>query len=108
MTKVIQVDHLVKRYKKAEKNAVDDISFSVEEGQFFALLGPNGAGKTTTISILTTTLSKTSGEVKIAGFDIEKDSSKVRQNVGIIFQNPSLDQNLTAEENIRLHVLLYG
>lgn len=107
-TKVIEVKNLVKKYRKAEKNAVDGISFSVEEGQFFALLGPNGAGKTTTISILTTILSKSSGEVKIAGFDIDKDSTKVRQNVGIIFQNPSLDLNLTAEENIRLHALLYG
>src|ERR1700736_4892140 len=108
MTKVIEVQNLVKKYRKADKNAVDGISFSVNEGQFFALLGPNGAGKTTTISILTTTLSKTSGEVKIAGYDIDKDSSKVRANVGIIFQNPSLDQNLTAEENIRLHAVLYG
>src|SRR5689334_3689126 len=108
MAKVIQVEKLVKRYKKSDKNAVDGISFEVDEGQFFAFLGPNGAGKTTTISILTTTLSKTSGQVKIAGFDVEKESSKVRQNVGIIFQNPSLDLNLTAEENIRLHALLYG
>lgn len=105
---IIQVEKLVKRYRKADKNAVDGISFEVEEGSFFALLGPNGAGKTTTISILTTTLSKTSGDVKIAGYDIDKQSSLVRQNVGIIFQNPSLDQNLTAEENLRLHVLLYG
>lgn len=105
---VIQVRNLTKRYKKAPLNAVDDISFDVEEGQFFTFLGPNGAGKTTTISILTTTLSKTSGTVQISGFDTEKQSSKVRQNVGIIFQNPSLDQNLTAEENIRLHTILYG
>jgi ABC-2 type transport system ATP-binding protein len=105
---IITVDHLVKKYKKAISNAVDDISFEVEEGEFFTFLGPNGAGKTTTISILTTTLSKTSGNVEIAGFNIDKNSSKVRQNVGIIFQNPSLDQNLTAEENVRLHVHLYG
>lgn len=108
MANIIELKNLIKKYRKAEKNAVDDISFGVEEGSFFALLGPNGAGKTTTISILTTTLSKTSGEVKIAGFDIERNASKVRQHVGIIFQNPSLDQNLTAEENIRLHVVLYG
>lgn len=108
MTNIISVKNLVKRYKKAEKNAVDGVSFDVEEGKFFAFLGPNGAGKTTTISILTTTLSKTSGDIKIAGFDIEKESSKVRRNVGIIFQNPSLDLNLTAEENIRFHAILYG
>jgi ABC-2 type transport system ATP-binding protein len=108
MSNIIKVKDLVKRYRKADKNAVDGVSFEVEEGSFFALLGPNGAGKTTTISILTTTLSRTSGEVKIAGYDVDKQSSLVRQNVGIIFQNPSLDLNLTAEENIRLHVILYG
>lgn len=105
---IIEVKKLVKKYKKAEKNAVDSISFDVKEGEFFALLGPNGAGKTTTISILTTILAKSSGKVNISGFDIDKESSQVRQNVGIIFQNPSLDENLTAEENIRLHSILYG
>src|SRR3989344_4058966 len=105
---IIQVENLIKKYKKSKANAVDDISFEVNEGEFFAFLGPNGAGKTTTISILTTTLSKTSGKIKIAGFDIEKESSKVRKSVGIIFQNPSLDLNLTAEENIRFHAILYG
>lgn len=108
MAPIIQVSNLIKKYRKADKNAVDDISFEVKEGEFFALLGPNGAGKTTTISILTTILSKTSGKVAIAGFDTDKESSKVRQNVGIIFQNPSLDLNLTAEENIRFHTILYG
>lgn len=108
MTTIISVKDLVKRYRKSPVNAVDGISFEVKEGEFFAFLGPNGAGKTTTISILTTTLTKTSGEVKIAGFDTEKESSKVRRNVGIIFQNPSLDLNLTAEENIRFHSILYG
>jgi ABC-2 type transport system ATP-binding protein len=108
MDQIISVKNLIKRYKKADKNAVDGISFDVKEGEFFAFLGPNGAGKTTTISILTTTLSKTSGEISIAGFDIEKQSAKVRRNVGIIFQNPSLDLNLTAEENIRFHAILYG
>ena len=105
---VISVQNLTKRYKKAEKPAVDDISFTVREGEFFAFLGPNGAGKTTTISILTTTLSKTSGEVKIAGYDLEKEARKVREKVGIIFQQPSLDPQLTAEQNIRFHACLYG
>lgn len=108
MSNIISVRNLVKKYKKAADNAVDNISFEVKEGEFFAFLGPNGAGKTTTISILTTTLSKTSGDVTIAGFDIEKQSAKVRRNVGIIFQSPSLDLNLTAEENIRFHAILYG
>lgn len=108
MAEVISVKNLVKKYKKATVNAVDDISFNVNSGEFFAFLGPNGAGKTTTISILTTLLSKTSGEVEVAGFDIENEPSKVRQSVGIIFQNPSLDLNLSAEENIRFHAILYG
>lgn len=105
---IISVKNLIKKYKKAKENAVDDITFEVQEGEFFALLGPNGAGKTTTISILTTTLSKTSGEVYINGYEIEKEASKVRQSIGIIFQKPSIDLNLTAEENIRFHSILYG
>lgn len=105
---IIDVSHLVKRYNRAEKNSVDDVSFYVEKGAFFSLLGPNGAGKTTIISILTSLLSVTSGSVHIAGHDIEKDPHKVRQNIGVIFQNPSLDLNLTAEENIRFHAILYN
>lgn len=106
--KVIEVNNLVKQYKGAKTPSVDGISFSVEQGEFFAFLGPNGAGKTTTISILTTTLSKTSGEVMIAGFDADKDAKKVREHIGIISQKPSLDPMLTAEENIRFHAALYG
>ena len=108
MENIIEVKNLIKRYKKAKENAVDNISFSVEEGSFFAFLGPNGAGKTTTISILNTTLSKTSGTVKIGSFDVAKNPSAVRQTIGVIFQNPSLDLNLTAEENVRFHANLYG
>ena len=108
MTAIIDVQQLTKRYKNAETNAVDDISFSVPAGQLFALLGPNGAGKTTTISILTTTLNPTSGRAIIAGYDVAADPAGVRQNVGIIFQKPSLDMNLTAEENVRFHAILYG
>jgi ABC-2 type transport system ATP-binding protein len=80
----------------------------VEAGEFFALLGPNGAGKTTTISILTTTLAPTSGQVRICGFDLRREAAAVRRKVGIIFQNPSLDMNLSGEENVRLHAILYG
>ena len=105
---VIEVRDLVKRYKKAEKNAVDGVSFSVQPGEFFALLGPNGAGKTTTISILTTTLAPTSGQVLIGGADAVKDSAAVRRQVGIIFQKPSIDRNLSGEENVRFHAILYG
>jgi ABC-2 type transport system ATP-binding protein len=105
---VVEVQDLVKRYRKAKFNAVDGVSLKVEEGEFFALLGPNGAGKTTTISILTTTLAPTSGSVRIAGFDLRTQASAVRRQVGIIFQNPSLDRNLSGEENVRLHAILYG
>jgi len=105
---IIMVEHLVKRYKREEINAVDDISFTVAPGALFALLGPNGAGKTTTISILTTTLTPTSGKVLIAGYDASKQAKAVRDTIGIIFQKPSLDLNLTAEENIRFHATLYG
>jgi ABC-2 type transport system ATP-binding protein len=105
---MIQVDHLVKRYKKADRNAVDGISFEVRAGEFFALLGPNGAGKTTTISILTTTLTPTAGVARIDGLDIVREASAVRRRVGIIFQRPSLDRNLTGEENVRFHAVLYG
>jgi ABC-2 type transport system ATP-binding protein len=105
---LIQVIDLVKRYRKAERNAVDGISFEVGRGEFFALLGPNGAGKTTTISILTTTLLPTAGRATIAGYDLVTEASAVRRMVGIIFQRPSLDQNLTGEENVRLHAILYG
>jgi ABC-2 type transport system ATP-binding protein len=108
MTPIIEVQDLIKRYKGATINAVDDISFNVSPGEFFTLLGPNGAGKTTTISILTTTLAPTAGQVRIAGYDVSRSSSEVRQNIGIIFQQPSLDFNLSAEENIRFHAILYG
>lgn len=108
MKNVVQVDNLVKQYRTAREVAVNDISFNVREGEFFAFLGPNGAGKTTTISILTTILSKTSGTVSIAGYDLDRDARKIRSTMGIIFQNPSLDLELTAEENIRLHVSIYG
>src|SRR3954447_9427541 len=104
----IEVDNLVKRYRKADRNAVDGISFEVRGGEFFALLGPNGAGKTTTLSILTTTLAPTSGHALIEGLDVVTDAAAVRQRVGIIFQRPSLDRNLTGEENVRFHAILYG
>ncbi|HET7180676.1 MAG TPA: ABC transporter ATP-binding protein [Candidatus Limnocylindrales bacterium] len=104
----ITVRNLTKRYKKSAHAAVDDISFDVQPGELFAFLGPNGAGKTTTISILTTTLAKSSGTVTIDGHDLDTDPAGVRRRIGIIFQNPSLDLHLSGEENIRLHVALYG
>lgn len=108
MSHIIQVEHLIKKYKKAKTASVDDINFHVKEGEFFAFLGPNGAGKSTTISILTTTLSLTSGKVTIAGYDLDREANEIRSNIGVLFQNPSLDLELTAEENIRLHVCIYG
>lgn len=103
MTPIIEITNLTKQYKNSPANAVDGISFSVAPGQLFALLGPNGAGKTTTISILTTTLAPTSGQALIAGYDLATQSSEVRRHVGIIFQKPSLDLNLTAKENVRFN-----
>jgi ABC-2 type transport system ATP-binding protein len=105
---VLKIEHLVKRYKKAEKNAVDDISFAVAPGTLFTLLGPNGSGKTTIISIVTTMLAPTSGSVQIAGYDLATQALQVRRQIGVVFQKPSLDLNLTAEENVRLHATLYG
>jgi ABC-2 type transport system ATP-binding protein len=105
---VVQVDDLVKTYRKAKTPAVDGVSLSVRRGEFFALLGPNGAGKTTTISVLTTTLLPTAGSVRVAGHDVVTESAAVRRRLGIIFQQPSLDRNLTGEQNIRLHAVLYG
>ena len=104
----VAVRDLVKRYRGAVANAVDGISFDAREGQLFCLLGPNGAGKTTTVSILTTTLAPTSGSVRIAGHDVVTEQAAVRRACGAVFQQPSLDLNLTAEENVRLHAVLYG
>jgi ABC-2 type transport system ATP-binding protein len=108
MSPIIEVEALTKRYKNSETDAVAGISFTANTGEFFTLLGPNGAGKTTTISILTTTLTPTSGTARIAGFDLVHEASQVRRQVGIIFQKPSLDLNLTAEENVRFHAVMYG
>ncbi|MDR0366657.1 MAG: ATP-binding cassette domain-containing protein, partial [Bifidobacteriaceae bacterium] len=108
MASVIEVDNLVKHYKRTTRPAVDGVTFNVREGEFFAFLGPNGAGKTTTIKILTTVLAKTSGTVRVAGFDIDKQDRRVREHIGVIGQQLSLDKTLTAEENIRVHACLYG
>jgi len=108
MKNIISVKNLKKRYKSSEVFAVNDISFEVSEGEFFSMLGPNGAGKTTTLSILNTTLLPTNGSVKVSGFDVVSESRKVREKIGVIFQSPSLDTKLTAEENIRFHSVLYS
>ena len=102
---IIQVDNLTKKFNGLV--AVDDISFSVEEGEIFAFLGPNGAGKTTTIKMLTTLLLPTSGKIMLNDYDVLSDKSNVRSSFGIVFQDPSLDDQLTAYENMQYHAFLY-
>ncbi len=103
--KTVVVDNLTKRYK--DKTAVDGVSFSLDEGDIFGLLGPNGAGKTTTISMLTTLAIPTSGRAIIGGFDVVKEDKKVRQNIGLVFQETILDEDLTAYTNLETHARLY-
>jgi ABC-2 type transport system ATP-binding protein len=103
---MIRVDHLVKSFGPV--HAVQDISFDVEQGEIFAFLGPNGAGKTTTIKMLTTLLRPTSGTVEIDGLDPQTHQNEVRKRFGIVFQDPSLDDELTAWENMDLHGALYS
>lgn len=102
----IEVHNLSKKFDKHV--AVDDVSFNVKKGEIFAFLGPNGAGKSTTINILTTLLWPTSGSAKISGFDVSKDPKKVRKTIGIVFQDSTLDNQLTAYENLFIHGKIYG
>ncbi len=88
--------------------AVDDVSFSVEDGQVFGFLGPNGAGKTTTINVLCTLMRPTAGKATVAGYDVASRRNAVRQSIGLVFQDPSLDDQLTAYENLQFHAHLYG
>lgn len=103
---VIEASNLVKRFGKLE--AVKGVSFSVKEGEIFGFLGPNGAGKTTTINILCTLLKPTDGQAKVNGYDVIKERSQVRQSIGLVFQEPTLDDYLTAEQNLRFHGYAYG
>lgn len=102
---IITVKNLTKKF--GDVTAVDDISFSVGEGEIFAFLGPNGAGKSTTIKVLTTLLTKTTGEVSINGNDPVVNPDLVRRSFGIVFQDTSLDDELTAWENMEFHGVLY-
>ncbi|HEC25538.1 MAG TPA: ATP-binding cassette domain-containing protein [bacterium] len=102
----ISVRRLVKKYKDVV--AVNDISFSVNKSEFFAFLGPNGAGKTTTIKILCTLIRQTSGDVYINGYDTIKNRKDVRMSIGLVFQDPTLDNDLSALENLNFHAKLYG
>jgi ABC-2 type transport system ATP-binding protein len=102
---VIQVSNLVKTF--GTFTAVNDVSFTVKEGEIFAFLGPNGAGKTTTIKMLTTLLHPTSGRIRLDGLDPLTQQNDVRRKFGIVFQDPSLDGELTAAENMEIHGVLY-
>lgn len=102
---IIQVNELTRDFSGLL--AVDNISFDVKEGELFGFLGPNGAGKSTTIKMLCTLLEPSSGTATVNGFDISKQQNDVRRSLGIIFQDPSLDDRLTAQENLEFHALLY-
>ncbi|MBO0804334.1 MAG: ATP-binding cassette domain-containing protein [Nocardiopsaceae bacterium] len=102
----VEVDGLVKRYGEVE--AVRGISFAVEPGETFGFLGPNGAGKSTTIKILCTLAEPTSGTARVAGHDVAGDRDTVRRNIGLVFQDTTLDNYLTGEQNLRFHADLYG
>ena len=102
----IEISSLVKKYDTIE--AVKGIDLTVRRREIFGFLGPNGAGKSTTISVLCTLLRPTSGSATVAGFDVDRQPSQVRQRIGLVFQDPSLDGDLTARENLNFHALAYG
>jgi ABC-2 type transport system ATP-binding protein len=106
MDAAITVENLTRRFETL--TAVDDISFTVERGELFALLGPNGAGKTTIINMLITLLPTTSGKAWVAGFDVSREKDAVRRHIGIVFQEPALDKDLTGRENLNFHGMMYG
>jgi ABC-2 type transport system ATP-binding protein len=101
----VEVSELSKRYGEVE--AVKGVSFSVGRGEVFAFLGPNGAGKTTTIKMLCTLARPTGGRARVAGFDVVRQPKAVRRHIGLVFQDQTLDDQLTAEENLRFHAVLY-
>lgn len=105
-TNSIEVKNFTKKF--GDFAAVDDISFSVQQGTIFAFLGPNGAGKSTTINTLCTILEKTDGELRINGNDVSNQKEKVRSDIGIVFQETTLDGKLTIEENLKLHCDFYN
>ncbi|MBI4650781.1 ATP-binding cassette domain-containing protein [Candidatus Desantisbacteria bacterium] len=103
---IIKVNNLTKKFNRLI--AVDHISFEVKKGEIFGFLGPNGAGKSTTINMLSTIIHPTEGEAFINNFNIQSERDNVRRSIGLVFQDPSLDDRLTAEENLRFHARLYG
>src|SRR3990172_9823080 len=106
MVNVIETKLLTKSFNSL--TAVDRLDITVESGEIFGLLGPNGAGKTTAISMLCTILKPTFGTATVNGFDIVREASKVRKSIGIVFQEPSVDDRLTGRENLYMHANLYG
>src|SRR6516225_4938837 len=102
---MIRVENLTKTFGTV--TAVRDLSFDIGQGEIFAFLGPNGAGKTTTIKMLTTLLKPTSGKIELDGLNPEREPAEVRKRFGIVFQDPSLDDELTAQENMEIHAALY-
>ena len=102
----IEVTDLVKTYGDVE--AVRGVSLAVPRGEVFGFLGPNGAGKSTTINMLCTLTRPTSGSARVSGFDVVTQRDDVRRHIGLVFQDPTLDGYLTAEQNLRLHAELYG
>jgi ABC-2 type transport system ATP-binding protein len=104
--KVIEVEELSRNFGRLV--AVDKVSFQVAEGEIFGFLGPNGAGKTTTINMLCTLLAPSSGKAKVNGYDVVKQRSEVRRSIGLVFQDPTLDEYLTAEQNLRFHAYAYN
>src|SRR5207245_4476349 len=104
--KAIDVENLSRRFGKIE--AVKEISFAIEEGEIFGFLGPNGAGKTTTINMLCTLLRPGGGSARVNGFDIVRQRSDVRRSIGLVFQQSTLDEQLSAEQNLRFHGYAYG
>ncbi|MEC3884672.1 ATP-binding cassette domain-containing protein [Halobacillus sp. HZG1] len=104
----IVVEHLTKTFKKGNVQAVKDVSFEVEEGEFFAFLGPNGAGKSTTVQILTTLINATSGKAEVAGHDVIQDPEKVRRYIGVALQETGVDPDLTGREMIELQANIFG
>jgi len=102
---VVEVNHLVKRFNGF--TAVDDITFTVRKGDIFAFLGPNGAGKSTSLKIMTTVLRPTEGKVRVNGYDVVEQEHRVRESIGVVFQEHSLDDYLTAYENLYYHCALY-
>jgi ABC-2 type transport system ATP-binding protein len=105
MPPIIEIEHLTKIF--GANTAVNDISLNIERGEVFGLLGPNGAGKSTLLSMLCTILRPTSGTARINGYDITSDHHRVRQSIGIVFQDPSIDADMTARENLQMHADLY-